>query len=168
MFTSIRYTFEQYNDKVETRMWYERFVREHNSKEAMRIRGITPLNAATSVILCKESKFFRIRFDGELIGYARTSMSFGVPCIDDVFVLLRHRHKGHYHAMLPNLALFCDAQSVCLANFTYDKHAEFYASIGFDRVIYPTSRKDLVFVATEKAVQQPGVQELDEKPEWAA
>lgn len=151
MFRRIRYTFEYYDDKIETRKWYERFIKEHN-----RVRKAVAHSAATRAITQRPpSQFVRIHYDGDLIGYARCTRVFdarNAMTINDVFIRPPARHKGHYHAMLPDLARFTNATAVTLAKETYEKHRFFYASIGFRNCLTVPGNEELVRVATDARV----------------
>ena len=151
-FSSIRYTFEYYDDKMETRGWFTRFIAEHNDKKVMNEMGMTAHSSATRVVTDNISKFIRIRHDGKIIGYARVHDARKVVTISDVYVLHKYRKQGHYHRMFPNLAKFCDAQRVCLTEEKYDEYSDFYHNCGFKFCLRLVHNPGLVHVATRKAV----------------
>ena len=146
-----KYTFEQLTDTAEHVKWTLAFTNEI-TKHASRKRRAAALTAARR---SNVREGVRMLADGVTIGYATVTESHPPlvgAVIHDVYVMPEHRGRGCFSAALPALVDHVGATTILLADFNYDRHRDWYASLGFVHAIGNPDRPDLVYVATDAAV----------------
>ena len=136
------YTFEQYEDARETRVWLERFLREHNGPHWRRKQRISigdlltgnfsPIDGVKVKVI-----WYRIKFRGVLIGYADAKIQpyfAGRKIISDLWIYPKYRNSGHFHRAFPALVEYTAAAGICIARRKHDLYKHWYEWYGIEWV----------------------------------
>lgn len=135
------YTFEQYDNARETRVWFERFLREHNGSDWRRklefsvgdmLAGNLPKapNGERPKIF-----WYRIKYKGVLVGYADAKVQpifNGRKIISDMWIIPKFRNQGHLHGSFPVLVEHTNAVGICITRKKYELYGGWFESFGFD------------------------------------
>ncbi len=147
-FVSIRTTFEEYNNAVETRKWHVKFLKEHNQ---ISLSAAHQLSTRTITTWASSTKWVRIRRDGEVVGHARLTQPYiGLShwCVSDIYIDKKYRGKGLFHIIMPDLLTWSGAEAVTLVQDKCDKYCEFYDSLGLTFIMAAEEHPNLVRVMT--------------------